>query len=77
MPESTFLANLVAFAKRHLSTLDLFPEYLHSIIGHWNDIFFLSIPMLPFVAWWYLGEPPMWLRVTGDHIRCAMFDARG
>jgi hypothetical protein len=42
----------------------LFPEYLKAIIGHWNEIFFLSIPTLPFVAWWYLGDPPIWIRVA-------------
>ena len=60
-PERTLAENLWEFAKQRLRTLDLLPDYLKSIIAHWNEIFFLSIPTLP-VAWWYLGEPPMWIR---------------
>ncbi len=63
MPERTLLENLWAFAEQRFQTLDLFQEYLKSVIVHWNDTFFLSIPVLPFVIWWYLGEPPMWVRL--------------
>jgi len=63
MSESTLFENLRKFASERFATLRLFPDYLKSIIEHWNEIFFLSIPTLPFVAWWYLGEPPMWIRV--------------
>jgi hypothetical protein len=56
---SELVENLRKFAKQRLETLDLLPDYLTAVIEHWNDIFFSSIPMLPFVAWWYLGEPPM------------------
>jgi hypothetical protein len=61
MSEPSLSENLWAFAKQRFYTLELFPDYLHSVIEHWNDIY-LSIPALPFVAWWYLGEPPMWLK---------------
>ncbi len=63
MAESSLLRNLGAFAKQRLFTLDLLPDYLRSVIERWNDIFFLSIPTLPFVAWWYLGNPPRWLQL--------------
>ncbi|MGB3552496.1 MAG: hypothetical protein WA993_17585, partial [Candidatus Binatus sp.] len=62
MPEANLLQNLLALFKRRASTLDLFPDYLESVIAQWNDLFFLSIPALPFVVWWYLGEPPMWIK---------------
>lgn len=62
--EPTLVENLWEFAKQRFRTLELFPDYLKSIIAHWNEIFFLSIPALPFVLWWYLGEPPMWIRVV-------------
>ncbi len=60
---SELLANLRKFAKRQFETLDLLPNYLSAVIEHWNDIFFSSIPMLPFIAWWYLGDPPMAIKV--------------
>jgi hypothetical protein len=63
MPEPSLSQNLWAFARKRGQTLDLFPEYLESVIAHWNDLFFLSLPTLPFVLWWYLGEPPMLVRV--------------
>jgi hypothetical protein len=56
---SELAENLLKFAKQRLGTMVLLPDYLKSVIAHWNDIFFSSIPMLPFVVWWYLGEPPM------------------
>ena len=60
---SELFEHLWHFAKRQWETLDLLPDYLSSVIEHWNDIFFSSIPMLPFVAWWYLGDPPMAIKV--------------
>ena len=60
---SELLANLRRFAKRQFETRDLLPDYLTSVVEHWNDIFFSSIPMLPFVVWWYLGDPPMAIKV--------------
>jgi len=59
MAEPTLVENLWNFTKQRFKTLELFPDYLKSVIARWNDIFFLSIPALPFVAWWYVGEPPM------------------
>ena len=60
---SELAGNLRKFAERQLATLDLLPDYLKSVVEHWNDIFFSSIPMLPFVVWWYLGSPPMAIKV--------------
>ncbi len=60
---SELAGNLRKFAERQLATLDLLPDYLKSVVEHWNDIFFSSIPMLPFVVWWYLGDPPMAIKV--------------
>ena len=51
---SELAENLLKFAKQRLGTMVLLPDYLKSVIAHWNDIFFSSIPMLPFVVWWYL-----------------------
>ena len=56
MPERTLLENLWAFAEQRFQTLDLFQEYLKSVIVHWNDTFFLSIPVLPFVVWCCIGN---------------------
>jgi len=61
MPE--LLANLRKFTERQFESLDLLPDYLSAVIEHWNDIFFSSLPMLPFVVWWYLGDPPMAIKV--------------
>jgi hypothetical protein len=44
-----------------LRTFDLLPDYLRVVIGHWNDILWGSIPTFPFVIWWFLGSPPVWL----------------
>jgi hypothetical protein len=63
MSEPTLLRDLWAFTKQKLRTLESFPEYLEAIIQGWNDLFFLSIPTLPFIAWWYLGDPPMAIRI--------------
>jgi hypothetical protein len=63
MPEPTLAENLWAFARGRFQALGLLPDYLEAVIAHWNDIFFLSIPALPFVLWWYLGEPPMAVRL--------------
>src|SRR5271156_2447923 len=60
---SELAENLWKFAKQRLATLDLLSVYLEAVVAHWNDIFFSSIPMLPFVAWWYLGDPPMAIKV--------------
>jgi hypothetical protein len=64
VPEPTLLANLRAFAWKRAQTLDLLFDYLGSLIERWNDIFFLSLPMLPFIVWWYLGDPPMTIRIV-------------
>jgi hypothetical protein len=63
MSEPTLARNLLEFAKQRFRTLDLLSDYLRAVIAQWNDIFFLSIPALPFVAWWYLGDPPMSIRI--------------
>jgi hypothetical protein len=47
--------------KSRRRSLALLPDYLRAVIQHWNDILFLSIPTFPFVVWWFVGSPPMWL----------------
>jgi hypothetical protein len=42
-------------------TLDLVRVYLRAVIARWNDILWLSLPTFPFIIWWFLGSPPMWL----------------
>ena len=53
--------NFTNWIKQRRDTLGLLSEYLRVIIQQWNDILWLSVPAFPFVIWWFLGNPPVWI----------------
>ncbi|MGO9798637.1 MAG: hypothetical protein ACLPQ0_04165 [Candidatus Binatus sp.] len=63
MADPTLADNLRRLAIRQAKTLDFLGDYLRAVLSEWNDIFYLSLPTLPFVVWWYVGEPPMSVRI--------------